>query len=243
LQHHNPAEFLRISWGGGRPADENPGCAILLPSLMRERLRTQGAACRVFRGWLVLSLLTASFACAGRRLEPKAPVQALDLTPEERLGIDDVFEVRVLGEKDLSDLYRIAADGTIDYPFIGRISVVGMRSGDVQALIAAQLADGYLKKPQVSVMVKEWNSRKVSVIGQVQKPGSVSYFTNMTIVDAIAAAGGFTGIASKNSVTLRREAKGSVQSRSYPVADISEGRAPNVVLRPGDILVVDERLF
>jgi polysaccharide export outer membrane protein len=107
----------------------------------------------------------------------------------------------------------------------------------------AKLADGYLKKPQVSVMAKEWNSRKVSIIGQVQKPGSVAYFTNMTIVDAIAAVGGFTGIASKNSVTLRREAKGSVQSRSYRVADISEGRAPNVVLQPGDILVVDERLF
>ena len=72
-----------------------------------------------------------------------------------------------------------------------------MRSGDVQELIANKLADGYLKKPQVSVMVKEWNSRKFSVIGQVQKPGSVPYFTNMTIVDAIASAGGFTGIASQ----------------------------------------------
>jgi polysaccharide export outer membrane protein len=92
----------------------------------------------------------------------------VDLTPEERLGIDDVFEVRVLGEKDLSDLYRVAADGTIDYPFVGRVSVIGMRSGDVQEFIAAKLADGYLKKPQVSLMVKEWNSRKVSVIGQVQ---------------------------------------------------------------------------
>jgi polysaccharide export outer membrane protein len=65
----------------------------------------------------------------------------------------------------------------------------------------------------------------------------------MTVVDAIAAAGGFTGIAAKNSVTLRREAKGSVESRNCPVAEISEGRAPNIVLRPGDILVVVERLF
>ena len=167
----------------------------------------------------------------------------MELTPEERLGIDDVFEVRVLGEPDLSGAYRIAADGTVDYPFLGRVSVSGMRSGDMQELIAAKLANGYLKQPQVSVMVKEWHSRKVLVMGQVQKQGSVDYFTNMTIVDAIAAAGGFTGIASKNSVTLRRESKGSVQSKSYPVADISEGRASNVVLRPGDILVVEERLF
>ena len=210
---------------------------------MREPARTQGAACHVLRGLLALSLLAAGPACAGRRMQSSAPIQAVDLTPEERLGIDDVFEVRVFGEQDLSGAYRIAADGTIDFPFVGRVSVVGMRSGDVQELITTKLADGYLKKPQVSLMVKEWNSRKVSVMGQVQKPGSVAYFPNMTIVDAIAAAGGFTGIASKNSVTLRREAKGSVQSKNYPVADISEGRAPNVVLRPGDILVVDERLF
>jgi polysaccharide export outer membrane protein len=167
----------------------------------------------------------------------------VDLTPEERLGIDDVFEVRVFGEPDLTDSYRVAADGTIDYPFVGRVSVIGMRSGDVQELIAAKLKNGYLKNPQVSLMVKEWNSRKVSVIGQVQKPGSVAYFPNMTIVDAIAAAGGFTGIASKNSVTLRREGKGGVESKTCPVADISQGRAPNVALRPGDILVVEERLF
>jgi protein involved in polysaccharide export with SLBB domain len=208
---------------------------------MREFSRTQDAVGHICRGLLVL--LVANFACAGRNPPPSAPIQGVQLLPEERLGIDDVFEVRVLGEPDLSGAYRIAADGNIDYPFIGRVLVIGMRSGDVQELIAAKLADGYLKKPQVSVMVKEWNSRKVSVIGQVQKPGSVTYFTNMTIVDAIAAAGGFTGIASKNSVTLRRESKGSVQSKNYPVADISEGRAPNVVLLPGDILVVEERLF
>jgi len=61
---------------------------------MRERSRIQGAACRVFRGWLVLSLLAASFACAGRRLPQSGPIQAVELTPEERLGVDDVFEVR-----------------------------------------------------------------------------------------------------------------------------------------------------
>jgi polysaccharide export outer membrane protein len=195
----------------------------------------------------VLALLaaTSGTACAnfGRKPPPSTPIQAVELTPEERLGIDDVFEVRVFAEPDLSGTYRVAADGTVDYPFVGRIAIIGMRSGDVQELIAAKLKDGYLKNPQVSLMVKEWNSRKVSVIGQVQKPGSVAYFTNMTIVDAIAAAGGFTGIASKNAVTLRRESKGTVESKTCHVADISEGRAPNVVLRPGDILVVEERLF
>jgi protein involved in polysaccharide export with SLBB domain len=200
--------------------------------------------CAVHRAPLLpLLCALAVCACAGRQPVPSGPVQAIEIISEERLGIDDVFEVRVFSEPDLSGTYRIAADGTIDYPFVGRISVIGMRSGDVQELITAKLRDGYLKSPQVSLMVREWNSRKVSVMGQVQHPGSVAYFTNMTIVDAIAAAGGFTGIASKNSVTLRREQKGAVESRNCAVADITEGRAPNIALRPGDILVVDERLF
>jgi protein involved in polysaccharide export with SLBB domain len=65
----------------------------------------------------------------------------------------------------------------------------------------------------------------------------------MTIVDAIAAAGGFTGAAAKNSVRLRRELNGKVETRNYRVADISEGRSPNVIMLPGDVIVVDERLF
>jgi polysaccharide export outer membrane protein len=210
---------------------------------MRLRLQKNGVA-HVFAGPFVLAwILILPYSCAGRQRLPAGSIEAVAMAPEERLGIDDVFEVRVFAEPDLSAVYRIAADGTIDYPFAGRISVVGLRSGDVQELIANKLQDGYVKHPQVSVMVKEWNSRKVSVIGQVQKPGAVVYFPNMTVVDAIAGAGGFTPIAAKNSVTLRREVKGTVESRNCSVADISEGRAPNVVLRPDDILVVEERLF
>ena len=65
----------------------------------------------------------------------------------------------------------------------------------------------------------------------------------MTIVDAIANAGGFTGIAAKNSVNLRRQVAGKIETRTFPVADISEGRSPNVMVLPGDVLVVDERVF
>jgi polysaccharide export outer membrane protein len=184
-----------------------------------------------------------AMGCFGHRPASSGPVEAVVIEPDEQLGVDDVFTVRVFGEPDLSGDFRVAADGSIDYPFAGRVSVIGMRVGEVQRELAHRLADGYLKNPQVSVMVKEWNSRKIAVLGQVQKPGSVSYFPRMTIVDAIAAAGGFTGIAAKNSVTLRREQSGKVESRSFPVADISEGRAPNVVLVPGDVLVVEERMF
>jgi polysaccharide export outer membrane protein len=182
-------------------------------------------------------------ACAHEKRTPPPPPQEALILIEEQLGVDDVFEVRVHAEPDLSGPYRVDTDGSIDFPFVGRITVVGMRSGDVQKLIAEKLKDGYLRNPQVSVMVKEWNSRKISVLGQVQKPGPVAYFLRMTILDAIAAAGGFTAIADKNEVTLRRESGGKVATQTYPVRDITEGSYPNIVLVPGDILVVQERLF
>lgn len=191
----------------------------------------------------ILMMAASAFGCGARQPRNTVVVQPAAMAPEEALGVDDVFEVRVAGDPDLTGLFRVAADGTIDYPYVGRIMVVGKRSGEVQHAITEKLREGYLKSPQVSVMVKEWNSRKISVLGQVQKPGSVAYFPRMTIVDAIAAAGGFTGIAAKNSVTLRRELPGTVETKTYPVADISEGRSPNVVLQPGDVLVVEERLF
>ena len=181
-------------------------------------------------------------ACA----EPRAKVSAAGVqgsSGEDRVGVDDVFEVRVYGEPDLSGLYHVAVDGTIDYPLIGRVRAVGLRSGEIQQLLVAKLKDGYMKSPQVTVTVKERNSQKITVFGQVSKPGQVAYYPNMTILDVIANAGGFTGIAAKNSVNLRREVRGKIETHVLPVADITEGRSQNVMVLPGDVLVVDERVF
>jgi len=189
----------------------------------------------------VLLVLLSSAACGS---QPRHVVTSNDpLPPEDRLGIDDTFDVRVYGEAELTGTFRVATDGTIDYPLAGRIEVTGLRPGEIQQLLVSKLKDRYLKDPQVVVTIKERNSQKISVLGQVARPGQVSYYPNMTIVDAIASAGGFTGIAAKNSVNLRREAGGKVQTNVYPVADISEGRLPNVMVLPGDVLVVGERVF
>jgi polysaccharide export outer membrane protein len=189
---------------------------------------------------LGLALLGAIAGCAPHIAQPQTPIA---VAPTDHLGIDDVFDVRVYGEADLSGTYRVSSDGTIDFPLAGRIAVAGLASSEAQQEIVKRLKAGYLMNPQVTLMVKEWNSRKISVLGQVQHPGAVTYFPNMTIVDAIASAGGFSGIASKNNVNLRRETEGKVVTRSLPVADIAEGRSPNVVLMPGDVVVVDERIF
>jgi protein involved in polysaccharide export with SLBB domain len=193
--------------------------------------------------WLaVVGGLVGLVACYPAAKHP-ATVGDQVLSPEDRVGIDDTFDVRVYGEGDLSGTFRVATDGTVDYPLAGRLQVAGLRTGEIQQLLVARLKDKYLKEPQVIVTIKDRNSQKISVLGQVARPGQVGYYPNMTIVDAIASAGGFTGIAAKNSVNLRREVAGKIEMHTFPVADISEGRSPNVMVLPGDVLVVDERVF
>jgi protein involved in polysaccharide export with SLBB domain len=200
------------------------------------------AVSRVRLGLLLGLSASMWLGCASHRGR-LAGLTNVGLASEETLGQGDIFDVRVVGEPDISGVFGVGLDGTVDIPFAGRLKVLGLRPGEVQRLITAKLEDGYIRRPQVTVMVKEWNSRKVAVLGQVQKPGPVSYYPRMTIVDAIAAAGGFTPVAAQNSVRLRREINGKVESRTFPVADISEGRSENIVIVPGDVLVVDERMF
>src|SRR5687767_9377122 len=82
------------------------------------------------------------------------------------LGPGDVFEVRVYNEPELSGLYRVASDGTIDVPLVGRVSVDKMTAGDVSLRLAEELRR-FVRDPQVSLFVKEFNSQKIYVFGQV----------------------------------------------------------------------------
>jgi polysaccharide export outer membrane protein len=199
--------------------------------------------CRSARVALVVGLVSLGLtACYATQKHPAGVTDEVS-PPEDRIGVDDTFDVRVYGEGDLSGTFRVATDGTVDYPLAGRLQVAGLRTGEIQELLVSKLKDKYLKEPQVIVTIKDRNSQKISVLGQVAKPGQVGYYPNMTIVDAIASAGGFTGIAAKNSVNLRRQVAGKIETHVFPVADISEGRSPNVMVLPGDVLVVDERVF
>ena len=206
-------------------------------------LRWHGLGRRTLSCGFGMIVLLAGSACARRAAGDSSLIPVSRESHDDRLGVDDAFDVRGYGEPDMSGTYRVATDGTIDFPLAGRIPVKGLGVGEIQREIVKRLTAGYLLNPQVTVMVKEWNSRKVSVLGQVQHPGPVAYFPSMTIVDAIASAGGFTGVAAKNAVNLRRETHGNVEIRTFPVADITEGRSPNVTIQPGDVLVVEERLF
>ena len=191
------------------------------------------------RDWI--PALAVVFACSSGGPPPRtAAIEPDDTT----LGAGDVFSVRVYGEDDLSAQYRIAQDGTIDFPLVGRIEVEGREPTEVADLIAERLRSGeVLVSPQVSVSVEEYNSKRFSVMGAVAQPGAFPMSTGLTVVQAISLAGGFTPLASRNSVVVTRRVEGELRRYRVRVDDVTQGEADDVVVRAGDIVYVPERAF
>jgi len=200
------------------------------------------AASRAGLGLAVVALLAA----AGCRPAPDpslalltADAVASDLT----LGPGDKFDIRVFGEPDFTGTYRVDPDGTIGYPFIGVVKVEGMRPNELARALADKLSEKYLRHPQVSILIQEVVSKKITVIGQVAHPGTFPYTANLSVVEAITLAGGFSPLASKNHTKVTRNENGQKVSIEVPAGEMGEGRAHNMAVRPGDIISVPERLF
>lgn len=170
--------------------------------------------------------------------------QAGEATPvASTLGAGDLLEVRVFQEVDLSGPFRVSVEGTIDYPLCGKVSVAKMTSSQAADAITGCLKNGFFKSPNVTVLIREYNSKKVFVFGEVQKPGTFPFEESMNIIQAVTLAGGFTRQAAKNSINVTRQVDGTEKKIRVPVEDIGVGREKNFLLQPGDIVFVPESLF
>ena len=158
------------------------------------------------------------------------------------LGPGDVFEITVFNEPELSAKYQVSNAGTINFPLLGRVSVLNLDSAQVAEKMT-ELLGRFLVKPQVSVFIVEFNSKKIYVLGKVKRPGTFAFEEGMNIIQAITIAGGFEPFAAKNSTSLSRAIEGKNVRFTVRVEDIGNGAAPNINLRPGDIVYVPESLF
>jgi protein involved in polysaccharide export with SLBB domain len=159
------------------------------------------------------------------------------------LGAGDVVEVRVFQEPELSGVFQVGTEGDIVFPLCKRVVLGGLTANAAAETIRACLAERYMRDPQVSVLVKEYNSKKVFVFGEVQKPGTFPYQDGMSVVQAVTLAGGFTKTASQNSTSVTRRVGGTETKIKVSVQDIALGKASNFTLEPGDIVYVPESLF
>ena len=168
------------------------------------------------------------------------------------VGAQDVLKVTVFDEPQLSGTFRVDADGTFTYPFLGRIEAKGQTLRTIERTLTKLLADGYVKRPQIAIEVEEYRSRNIFIVGEVRTPGKYPLSGQMTVIEAIAQAGSTTTNASSDLLILRRAggggtdggaltpgAPGVTQTLRVSLADIEAGRqSTNVILQEGDTVFV-----
>jgi len=158
---------------------------------------------------------------------------------EYRIGPEDVLKIEVFKEADFSASVLVRTDGKISVPLLNDIQAAGLTPMELAATLQQRLSE-FVKDPKVTVVVAEMNSRNAHVMGMVTRPGAVHLLANFTVLQAIAAAGGLTPFAkSKQIYVLRTD--GQEQLRlpfNYDAVIKSKHREQNIVLQPGDTVVV-----
>jgi protein involved in polysaccharide export with SLBB domain len=191
-----------------------------------------------------LSLLIAAAIALAACGPPPRPVDLPQPIEVTTLGAGDVFELRIVGEEKLPVSYTVAPDGTVDLPYIKRVHTEGLEPQELADVVRKKLIEKeILTDPTVTVSIKEYNSKRVEIIGEVQKPGSLPMVPGMTLLRAISMAGGFNTMANKGRVTIRRKVKGGTKAAPVSVEDIIQNRIPDPALQAGDSINVEQRAF
>lgn len=168
-------------------------------------------------------------------------------TKEYKIKSQELLEITVYQESDLTRTVRVTGDGFISFPLIGKVHIAELTVIQAEEKIAGLLAKDYLINPQVSVFVKEFQTQKVVIIGQVQNPGSyqLPVGRELTVLEAIAFAGGFTKVASSDNLRIIRVENGVQQTISVKISDITKlgDKTKDIILKPGDIIYIPERIF
>lgn len=182
-------------------------------------------------GWALVTGLLLS-GCAHQTRTMKEP-------PEEpyRIGSEDVLDVSVWHDPDLSKVVPVRPDGFISLPMVGEVRAEGKTPVELEQEITGKLKE-YVQQPKVTVIVHEVNATRVFVTGEVAHPGAFPIRGRMTVLQALALAGGFTDFANQGSiVVIRRNGKGLPVDYADLVTDEDKDRL-NVWLAPGDTVVV-----
>lgn len=186
------------------------------------------------RSGLLLGL--AAMAVTACQSTPAAAPVATPVTSaqpsEYTLSSGDAVRITVFGQEDLSGQFDVDGSGTFSMPLIGTIVAEGLTVPELEQTIAASLSDGYLVNPRVSAEVA--NYRPFYVLGEVRTPGEYPYSNGLTVLEAVASAGGFTYRARKNTIYVRSTDATAEEAR--PLTATTR-------VNPGDTLRVGERIF
>jgi polysaccharide export outer membrane protein len=172
---------------------------------------------------------------------PVVPTTAAKLHDESFIiGVDDVLAINVWKEAEISRSVPVRSDGKISLPLVGEVTAAGETPKRLEDEIAKKL-ENYISEPEVTVIVQEIRSQRFNILGLVARPGSYALGGPITVLDAIALAGGFRDFAKQKSIyVLRQNGDGSQTRLAFNYKDVIKGRnsTQNVKLEPRDTVVV-----
>lgn len=169
---------------------------------------------------------------------PDAPA-VVPLEQGYRIAPLDTLSVKIFKMPDLSGDYEVDLTGQIALPLIGSVRAVDLTTVELDERLTAKLGEKYLQNPDVSVGVKSSTRRNVTVDGAVSKVGTFSVNGPMTLVQAVAQAGGPTADANPRRVAIFRQISGQRQAAAFDLTSIRRGEAPDPPVYAGDIIIVD----
>jgi polysaccharide export outer membrane protein len=182
-------------------------------------------------------VMAAALVCA-----TAAPLVAQQpLAAEYRIGPKDLLEVTAMGVPEIDKfVVRVSEDGKITLPLLGEVEVNNLTRSEVERKLVAALGEKYLVNPQVTVFIKEYKSKQVSVLGAVEKPGPYELLGRQTVLSIISQAGGMTRDAGNEIIVIRQLPDGTGTSLRISVDDLffKGDAALNVPLEPGDIVTI-----
>lgn len=193
---------------------------------------------------LLLSLLlTASTGamCAGT----PAPEQGSTWRPVRksayRIGPADLLLVRVWKNPELTVEAPVRPDGKISVPLLGEVQAEGLTTEELEALLFEKWSE-YVADPEVTVVVRQIQSKNAYVLGEVVRSGPITLQTDLRVLDALSVAGGFTAFADKRDVKVIRQTPEGEIEFLFDYEDYVDGKAPgtNILLQPGDTIVVPD---
>ena len=161
------------------------------------------------------------------------------LPPGYKIGPDDVLHVMFWRDKDLTNEVTVRPDGRITLPLLNDVVAAGLTPDELRAKLTSE-AQKYVEDPNVTVVVKQINSRRVFITGMVGKPGAYPLAGNMSVVQLISMAGGLSEYANPKKIRILRGEPGKQQSLPFNYRDVASGERldQNVELKPGDTVVV-----
>ena len=156
------------------------------------------------------------------------------------IGNDDLLAINVWKEPDISRSIPVRSDGKISLPLVGEVQAAGRTPLKLEVEIANRLKN-YISEPEVTVIVQQINSQKFNILGQVNHPGTFVIANSLTVLDALALAGGFRDFAKQKSIyVLRQNADGTQTRIPFNYKEVIKGQNPaqNIRLQPRDTIVV-----